>query len=410
MRDVAIVGIGQTPVAEHWGRSLRDLAGEAVLDALQDAGNPAPGALYVGNMLAGQLTGQENVATVVADAAGLLPIEAIKIEAACAAGGAAIRAAWLAVAAGAHDCVVAAGVEKMTDHFNDAVSSALATAADADFEAGHGVSFVALNALLMRRYMHEYGPQRADFAPFSINSHRNAARNPHAMFRDEIDLADYLHSPLVADPIGILDSAGICDGAAALVLCAADDAGRYPGAAVRIAASSCATDTVGLSERTDPLRWQAVADSARLAYEQAGVGPEDIDAFELHDAFTIVTALTLEACGFAAPGEGIGWARDELIGIGGKLPISTLGGLKGRGHPIGASGVYQAVEAVQQLRGTAGDSQVAGARTVMTQSVGGSGSVAVTHILQAFNGGGGTATAPARGPAGGAAPGGAAHR
>ncbi|MGD8329516.1 MAG: thiolase domain-containing protein [Acidobacteriota bacterium] len=396
MRDVAIIGIGQTPVSEHWDRSLRDLASAAVLDALADAGNPDVGALYVGNMLSGQLTGQENVATVVADAAGLLPIEAIKIEAACAAGGAAIRAAWLAVASGAHDCVVAAGVEKMTDHFNDAVSAALATAADADFEAGHGVSFVALNALLMRRYMHQYGVRREDFAPFSINSHRNAARNPHAMFRAPIDLDDYMGSPVVADPIGILDSAGICDGAAALVLCPLDRAERYPGAAVRIAASACATDTVGLCERADPLRWQAIVDSARRAYDQSGLGPDDIDAFELHDAFTIVSALSLEACGFAVPGEGIRWAADEAIGTRGRLPISTMGGLKGRGHPIGASGVYQAVEAVQQLRGQAGESQVPGVHTVMTQSVGGSGSVAVTHILQSVNGDASTARAAAR--------------
>lgn len=383
MRDVAIVGVGQTPVAEHWGRSMRDLAGEAVLDALCEAGNPEVGALYVGNMLSGQLTGQENVATAVADAAGLLPIEAVKIEAACAAGGAAIRAAYLAVASGAYDCVVAAGVEKMTDQFNDAVAGALATAADADYEAGHGVSFVALNALLMRRYMYEYGATREDFAPFSINSHRNAARNPHAMFRAEIDVDDYMGSPVVADPIGILDSAGICDGAAALVLCPADDVARYAACPVRIAASACATDTVGLSERVDPLVWQSVADSAHAAYEQAGMGPEDMDAFELHDAFTVVTALTLEACGFAAPGEGVRWAHEDAIGINGKLPISTRGGLKGRGHPIGASGVYQAVEAVQQLRGEAGESQVPDAHTIMTQSVGGSGSVAVTHILQA---------------------------
>ncbi len=382
MREVGIVGIGQTPVSEHWGRSLRDLAGEAVHGALRDAGRPEVGALYVGNMLAGQLTGQENVATVVADAAGLLPIEAIKIEAACAAGGAAIRAAYLAVASGAHDYVVAVGIEKMTDHLNDAVGGALATAADADYEAAHGVSFVALNALLMRRYMHEYGVTREDFAPFSINSHHNAARNPHAMFRSEIDVDDYMSSPVVADPIGILDSAGICDGAAALVLCPMDDAGRSPAPPVRIAGSSCATDTVGLSERDNPLRWQAVAVSARAAYEQAGVGPDDIDVFELHDAFTIVSALSLEASGFAEPGEGIQWAHPDAIGRRGRLPISTMGGLKGRGHPIGASGVYQAVEAVQQLRGTAGEMQVPDARTVMTQSVGGSGSVAVTHILQ----------------------------
>ena len=382
MRNVGIIGIGQVPVAEHWDRSLRDLSAEAVISALHDAGDPIPGALYAGNMLAGELTGQENVATLIADASGLLPIEAIKIEAACAAGGAAIRAAYLAIASGAHDCVVAVGVEKMTDHFNDAVSSALATAADADYEAGHGVSFVALNALLMRRYMHEYGVTRENFAPFSVNAHRNAACNPHAMFMDEISVNDYMASPVVADPISILDSAAICDGAAALVLCALDNGKAFPHPTVRLAASSCATDTLGLSERQDPLRWQAVEDSACAAYKQAGIGPTDIDAFELHDAFTIVSALTLEACAFAEPGKGVHMATNDAIRREGSVPIATMGGLKGRGHPIGASGVYQAVEAVHQLRGTAGEAQVPGAHTVMTQSVGGSGSVAVTHIFQ----------------------------
>ena len=382
MRNVGIVGIGQVPVAEHWDRSLRDFSTEAVISALHDAGDPIPGALYAGNMLAGELTGQENVATLIADASGLLPIEAIKIEAACAAGGAAIRAAYLAVASGAHDCVVAVGVEKMTDHFNDAVSSALATAADADYEAAHGVSFVALNALLMRRYMHDHGITREDFAPFSVNAHRNASCNPHAMFMNEISVDDYMASPVIADPISILDSAAICDGAAALVLCALDNGKAFPQPPVRLAASSCATDTLGLSERRDPLRWQAVADSAGAAYKQAGIGPTDIDAFELHDAFTIVSALTLEACGFAEPGEGVRMATNDAIRREGSVPIATMGGLKGRGHPIGASGVYQAVEAVHQLRGTAGEAQILGARTVMTQSVGGSGSVAVTHIFQ----------------------------
>lgn len=382
MRKVGIVGIGQCPVAEHWDRSLRDLSTDAVTAALHDAGDPTPGALYAGNMLSGELTGQENVATLIVDAAGLLPIEAIKIEAACAAGGAAIRAAYLAVASGAHDCVLAVGVEKMTDHFNDAVSSALATAADADYEAGHGVSFVALNALLMRRYMHDHGVSREDFAPFSVNAHRNAACNPHAMFRNEISVDDYLASPLVADPICILDSAAICDGAAALVLCSFEDGRSYPHPPIYVAASTCATDTLGISERRDPLHWQAVADSASGAYRQAGIGPADIDAFELHDAFTIVSALTLEACDFAKPGEGVRMAAGGAIRREGCVPIATMGGLKGRGHPIGASGVYQAVEAIHQLRGTAGEAQIPDARTVMTQSVGGSGSVAVTHIFQ----------------------------
>ena len=381
MRDVGIIGIGQTAVAEHWDRSIRDLAVEAIAAARADAGVERVDALYVGNMLSGELAGQENLATVIADAAGLLPIEAVKIEAACASGGAAVRAAALAVAAGAHDYALVCGVEKMTDYLTDGVTSALAMAADADYEAGFGISFVALNALLMRRYMHEHGVRHEEFAPFSVNSHRNAADNPRAMYRQAITVEDFVRSPIVADPINILDSAGICDGAAALLLCPASEARRARRPPVRIAGSASATDTVGLAERRDPLVWQAVADSARRACAQAKVGPQDIDLFELHDAFTIVTALTLEACGFADRGTALKLAAEGRIARDGDIPICTLGGLKGRGHPVGASGVYQVVEVVQQLRGEAGPAQVKGARLGMAQSVGGSGSVAVTHIL-----------------------------
>jgi acetyl-CoA C-acetyltransferase len=382
MRDVSIIGIGQTAVAEHWDRSIRDLAVEAVQKARQDAGIDRVDALFAGNMLSGELAGQENLATLIADAAGLLPVEALKIEAACASGGAALRAAYLAVGSGVHDYALVVGVEKMTDHFTDGVTAALALAADADHEAGHGISFVALNAFLMRRYMHEHRVRHEDFAPFSVNSHRNAALNPHAMYRQPITVDDFVRSPVVADPINILDSAGICDGAAALLVCPVSEARKSRRPPVRIAASSCATDTVGLAERRDPLVWQAVADSARLAYAQARVGPKDIDLFEVHDAFTIVSVLTLEACGFADRGSALKLAAEGRIALEGDVPICTLGGLKGRGHPVGASGTYQLVEVVQQLRGEAGEAQVEGARTGMAQSVGGSGSVAVTHILQ----------------------------
>lgn len=383
MRDVGIIGIGQTAVAEHWNRSIVDLAVEAIAEARRDAGCDRADALYVGNMLSGDLAGQENLATAVADAAALLPIEALKIEAACASGGAALRAAFLAVASGAHDYVLVVGVEKMTDRLTDGVTAALATAADADYEAGFGISFVALNALLMRRYMHDHGARREDFAAFSVNSHRNAALNPQALYRQPITAADYMSSAIVADPIGVLDSAAICDGAAALLVCPVAEArgGRRP--PVRIAASACATDTLGLAERGDPLDWRAVSRSAQLAYDQAKVGPRDIDLFEAHDAFGIVSALTLEACGFADRGSALKLAAEGRIALEGDIPICTLGGLKGRGHPVGASGVYQIVEVVKQLRGEAGPAQVKGARIGMAQSVGGSGSVSVTHILRA---------------------------
>jgi len=382
MRDVSIIGIGQTAVGEHWGRSIRDLAVEAIQKARQDAGVERLDALYVGNMLSGELAGQENLAAAVADAAGVLPIEAIKIESACASGGAVVRAACLAVASGEREAVLAVGVEKMTDLLTDGVTSALALAADADYEAGHGVSFVALNAMLMRRYMHDFKARHEEFAPFSVNSHRNAARNPHAMYRQEITVDEFVRSPIVADPINILDSAGICDGAAAVLIVPSSEAKRTRRPPVRVAASVCATDTIGLAERRDPLVWQAVADSARLAFQKARIGPKEIDFFEIHDAFTIVSVLCLEACGFADRGSALKLAAEGRIALEGDLPICTLGGLKGRGHPVGASGTYQIVEAVQQLRGEAGPAQVKGAKIGMAQSVGGSGSVAVTHILQ----------------------------
>ncbi len=382
MRDVGIIGMGQVPISEHWDLCLRDLGALATLRALEDAGVDRADALYVGNMLAGELSGQENLATLIADSTALLPIEGLRIEAACAAGGAAVRAAYTTVASGAHDLVLAVGVEKMTDHLTDGITAALATAADADYEAGHGVSFVALNALLMRRYMYEFGFTHEDFATFSITSHENAVHNPNAMYRVPITPEEYTTSTVVADPITILDSAPICDGAAALLLCPMEMAGAFSKPPIRIAASSVATDTLGLAERSDPLHWGSIEISCRDAYEQAGVTPADIDLYEAHDAFTIVSALSLEAAGFARPGEGVALARDGRIALDGDVPMSTLGGLKGRGHPIGASGVYQVLEVVQQLRGEAGPAQVKNAAVGMAQSVGGSGSVAVTHILQ----------------------------
>jgi acetyl-CoA C-acetyltransferase len=382
MRKVDVIGIGQTDVREHWGRSLRDLAVEAVEAARGDAGVEGLDAIFVGNMAAASLCGQANLASLVADACGLLPVEAVTVEAACASGGAAVRAAYLAVAGGAVDRALAVGVEKMTDLLTDGVTSALATAADADHEAAHGASFVALNALLMRRYMHEHRVRREEFAPLAVLSHRNALDNPRALYRQPMTADEYARSPLVSDPIGVLDSAGIADGAAAVVLAAATPERRSRRPPVRITGSASATDTLALADRRDPLHWGAVGHSAGAACRMAGLKPKDLDLFELHDAFTIVTALTLEACGFADRGTALKLAAEGRLARDGDLPICTLGGLKGRGHPVGASGVYQVVEVVQQLRQEAGPAQVKDARSGLAQSVGGSGSVAVAHVLQ----------------------------
>jgi len=383
LRKVSIVGFGQIKVGEHWEKSLRHLAGDAVLAAMQHAGTEHADVLYVGNMLSGALTGQEHLGALVADFVGLRGIEAIKVEAACAAGAAAVRQALIAVASGLVEIAIAVGVEKMTDEVGSSVTSGLAMAADADYETAHGLSFVAINALLMRRYMYEYDCQREDFAPFTVNAHANAVNNPYAMFQRPISAKAFAKAGMIASPISLLDSSPICDGAAAVVIAPSKQARAFTDKPVRIAASAAATDAVALHDRRDPLFLQAAHDSAYKAFLQAGIGPEDIALFELHDAFTIMTALSLEATGFAERGKGVALALDGEIGPNGRVPITTMGGLKARGHPVGATGVYQIVEVAQQLRGEAGANQVADARWGMAQNIGGSGATVITHILEA---------------------------
>ncbi len=382
MRDVAIIGVGQTKVGEHWDTSLRHLALEAVQAAMADAGVMNGDALYVGNMLSGELEGQEHLGALVADFAGLRGIEAFKIEAACGSGAAALRIGYIAAAGGLADIVIVVGVEKMTDTLGIDTTAALAMAADADYEAAHGASFVTINALLMQRYMHEYGYSHQDFAPFAVNAHRNAVNNPYAMFRFPVSAEKFGRARMISDPINLLDSSPICDGAAAVVLAPVDQARNQSTAAVRVAASAVGTDTVAVHDRREPLVLEGAGLSTRRAYSQAGVGPGDIDLFELHDAFSIMAALSLEAAGFAGRGKGLALALDGEIGIDGRIPVTTMGGLKARGHPVGATGVYQIVEVVQQLRGLAGKNQVPNARLGMAQNIGGSGATVITHILE----------------------------
>lgn len=381
MSNVSIVGVGQTCVKEHWDRSLRDLSVEALLAALDDAHVDRVDAIYVGNMLSGELAGQEHLGALIADELGLEGVEAFKVEAACSSGAAAARAAYLAVASGQCRRAAVVGVEKMTDKWNGAVTGALATAADGDYEAANGISFVGLNALLMRRYMYDFDLVDEDFACFPMNAHTNALNNPYAMFRRSVTTDDFRKAKMVAEPVNVFDSAPICDGAAALILSRSDWLNGNGARAVGIAASAVATDAMALHSRRDPLWLGAVEGSCQKAYAQAGIGPGDIDLFELHDAFAIMAPMSLEAAGFTPRGTGVYFSRDGEIGIHGRMPISTMGGLKARGHPVGASGVYQMVECVEQLRGEAGKNQVPGARIAMAQSLGGVAATAVTHIL-----------------------------
>ncbi|MBP6176868.1 MAG: thiolase domain-containing protein [Anaerolineales bacterium] len=380
MRKIAILGIGQTKVGEHWEKSLREVGGEAAFAAMQDAGLDKVDSLFVGNMIAPIVSGQNQLGAFFADWIGLWKQEAVKIEAACGSGAAAFRSALMAVASGDIESALVVGVEKMTDKAGRDVTAALATAADADYEVEQGVSFVGINALVMRRYMHEFGWKHEDFAQFSINSHANAMHNPYARLHEKITLEKFEKSSMVATPINLLDASPIGDGAAAMVIVPAEKVKRKP--LITVAASAAATDSIAIHSRKDPMFLQAAYESSRRAYEMAGVTPADIDFFELHDAFSIMAALSLEASGFAERGQGVRLALENEISIQGRVPVCTRGGLKARGHPVGATGVYQLVEVVQQLRGECGKTQVDGARIGMAQNIGGSGATILTHILR----------------------------
>lgn len=383
MRKVAIVGVGQTPVKEHWDSGLRELAANAVLDAMKEAGIQQAEALFVGNMLGGYFSDQSNLGALIAECSAIEPNEAFTVEAACASGAAAFRQAVLAVASGSVDTAIAVGVEKLTEHSDVSPANGLATAADADYEAAMGLSFVAINALLMRRYMYEYKCNKSDFSGFVINAHKNAIHNKNAMFKNAITIEEYSRAKLIADPINLLDSSPVADGSAAVVVSSVDNLRRFSSKPVLVSACEVGTDTIALGKRSNPLRLKAVEQSTARAFQTAGIQRKDINLLEIHDAFSIMTALALEAGGFAGPGKSLALANNGEISPRGQLPLCTFGGLKARGHPVGATGIYQIVEAVIQLRGEApAPLQVPEPRYALTQNIGGSASVTITSILE----------------------------
>jgi len=384
MTEVVIAGIGQTVVAEHWEISLRDLAYLAIRDAIQDAGGLNPQALFAGNMLAPNLSNQAHLGVLLADFAGLTGIEAVTVEAAGASGGSALRQGYLAVASGMVDVALVVGVEKFTDTLGSGVEEALATTSDSDFEAVQGMTTSAQAALIMRRYMHEFNVPEGGFAGFALTAHANGVGNPNAMFRKAIKPEAYAKAEMVSDPVNMFDMAPNADGAAAVVLTRRElmpDGLSKP--MVKILGSAASSDTLALHDRHDMLGFEAAKLSVGQALKKAGIGLADLNFFEYHDSFSIYAALSLEAAGFAPRGEGWKMAADGSIARAGKIPCATMGGLKARGFPGGATGVYQVVEAVTQLRGSADPSiQLGGAKVGMIQSLGGPAATAVTHILE----------------------------
>lgn len=380
MRPVAIVGTAQLPVKKKYEENLRELGAQVVRAALADAGVERVDALYLGNMLSDELQAQKHLAALVADEAGLAGVEALQIRAATASGAAALRVGYLAVASGAVERVVVVGVEKMSA---GSPVPALAKALDARYEVPDGATMVGQNARLMALYCDQYALSPERFAAFAVNAHRNARQNRYALFQDRLVTEEtVLASRLIVPPIRLYDCAPICDGAAAVVLVPADEAIQYTTSPVRILASTVATDRFRLAERPEPLRLLAAEQSARQALQQGEVKLAEVDFFELHDAFSIMACLQLEAAGFARPGTGWQLAVEGEIGLKGRIPIATMGGLKARGHPIGATALYQSCEIVRQLTGCAGANQLPAAHIALQQSVGGSGVTVLTHLYE----------------------------
>jgi len=383
MTNVIIAGIGLTPVNEHWNTSLRELAFHAMEAAMQDAGGLRPNALYVGNMLAGQLSKQAQLGTLLADFAGLTGIEAATIEAAGASATMALRVGMLAVASGQVDVAMVLGVEKLSEQVPAEVEAALAMGSDTDYEAEQGLTLTAQAALLAQRYLHEHMLAQDVLAGFPLTAHANGAHNPNAMFQKAVKPETYAKAGMVSAPLNMFDVAPNADGAAALILTRRELLPpKFSHPLVEIIGSSAVSDTLALHDRPDPLTFNAARLSIERACAQAGIMPKDADLFELFDAFSIYSALSMEAAGLAARGEGWKWAQNGAISLTGEMPIATLGGLKARGFPGGATGAYQAAEAALQLRGQAGGAQVAGAKTALVQSLGGPAATAVTHVLR----------------------------
>jgi len=387
MNDVYLIGIGQTKISKNAGIRGRYLSAEAVSKALEHAGieKELITMFITGNMMSGILTQQQQLGALTADACGFRGVEAATVESACSSGASAARWGFMAVAGGLHKAVIVCGIERMTHATREDTTAALATAADWELEGCYGESFISLNAKIMRLYMDTYGVDAEDFAHFAINAHDNGMTNPNSFLHKKIDFDTYMNSRMLSDPVKLFDAPPVCDGAAAVIMAneeVARSAARSGLPLIKISGSAIGTDSLAMDARTDKLKLSGVEISTGRAMDQAGVKHADIDIFELHDAYTIISSLSLEAAGFAERGKGVHFGKDGEIALNGKLPISTMGGLKSRGHPVGATGVYQLVETYMQLTNTAGENQVPDPEIALVQNIGGTGATVVSHILQ----------------------------
>ncbi len=381
---VAVIGVGLTKFGEIWNKSLRDIALEAGLKAINDANiNSADlDSMFIGNMSAGRFCGQEHLGALVADQVGL-NIPSTRVEGACASGSLALRQGMFSIMAGQSNIVLVGGAEKMTDISTEFATTGLMGAADEEWEGFHGMTFPGLYALMARKHMHDFGTTHEQLAAPAVKNHHNATMNKEvAQYPFEITIDKVINSSMIADPLTLLNCSPITDGAAAIILCREDLAKKYCDTPVYLTGTGQASDTLALHDRASLTRLQAAVDASQSAYKMAGITQKDIDLCEVHDCFTIAEIMATEDLGFCKKGSGGKFIEDGNTQIGAKIPINTSGGLKACGHPVGATGIKQASEIVMQLRGDAGKRQVSGAETGMTHNVGGSGATCVVNIFR----------------------------
>jgi acetyl-CoA C-acetyltransferase len=383
MREVCVIGVGMNKWGELWDKSIRDIFVESALLAMEDAGIDKIDSMYVGCMTSGVFVGQEHLASLLADYLGKVPISSTRVESACASGGLAVRCGFIEVASGMSDIVLVGGVEKMTDVSGDGATYALATAADQEYEVFHGATFPGLYALMARRHMHEFGTTRDMLSAVAVKNHDNGSKNPLAQFQFKTTIEGVTNSVMIADPLTLMDCSPITDGAACAILASVDKAKELSkNPVVKISGVGNATDRIALHSRKSLTTLNATVEACKRAYQMAGKTPKDIDFAEVHDCFTIAEIIVSEDLGFFEKGKGGHAALEGKTALGGEKPINTSGGLKSKGHPVGATGVGQIVEVVKQLRGEAGERQLKNPKVGLTQNMGGSGGSAVVHILE----------------------------
>ncbi len=384
MREVCVVGTGMSSWGEVWRKSLRDLHTEAALAAIHQSGVDHLDALYIGCMSGGLFVGQEHLASLLADYMGMRGLPAARVEAACASGGMAFRSAFLEVASGASDIVMASGVEKMTDCSGDDATQALATAADQEYEVFHGATFPGLYAMIAHAHMARYGTTREMLSAVAVKNHHNGSMNPNAQYPFKITSEQVAHSVLIADPLRILDCSPITDGAAAVILTTEEIAKKLGGRYTKVIGSGVATDTIALAQRDDITTIKAATTATQRALAMAGRKLEEIRFAEVHDCFTIAEIVIAESIGKYEPGKAGPAILAGETSLDGLFPMNPSGGLKSKGHPVGATGIAQVIEVYKQLTCQAENGrQIKGTVKIgMAQNMGGSGGSSVVHIME----------------------------